>query len=205
VTPMNDDTAVLNVVPAADGDDVENRDDDLAQELAKAAPKQWWNKATIVLAATVLLVGGFVGGLQAQKQWGTSATTTAGNRTGFPGAGTGSGRYGGGAGAYGFPGGGAFPGAGTGTGQGQGQGTGTGTGAAAAGTTGTVKLVDGDTIYLQTADGNVVTVKTDGKTTVSTAKKGKVSDVKAGESVTVQGATGADGTVTATSVTARPN
>ena len=68
-----------------------------------------------------------------------------------------------------------------------------------------VKLVDGDTIYLQTADGNVVTVKTDGKTTVSTAKKGKVSDVKAGESVTAQGATGADGTVTATSVTARPH
>jgi hypothetical protein len=50
----------------------------------------------------------------------------------------------------------------------------------------------------------MVTVKTDGKTTVSTAKKGKVSDVKAGQSVTVQGSTGADGTVTATSVTAQP-
>jgi len=71
-------------------------------------------------------------------------------------------------------------------------------------TIGTVKLVDGDTIYVQTADGNVVTVKTDSKTTVSTAKKGKVSDVKAGQSVTVQGAAGTDGTVTATSVTAQP-
>src|SRR3954447_16645505 len=148
---MNDDTAVLNVAAGAE-DDV-NRDDELAQELAKAAPKKWWNKATIVLAAVVLLVGGFVGGLQAQKQWGTSSTAGAtGNR--FPGAGTGSGRYGGGAGAYGFPGGGNFPGGGTGTGAGQGA-PAAGATTAAAGTTGTVKLVDGDTIYVQTADGNV--------------------------------------------------
>ena len=39
---------------------------------------------------------------------------------------------------------------------------------------------------------------------MSTAKKGKVSDVKAGQSVTVQGATGSDGTVAATAVTALP-
>ena len=196
MTSMNDDTAVINAFPA-DADPDDPRDDSLARELAEAAPKKWWNKATIVLAAAVLALGGFVGGLQAQKQWGTSTTTAgAGNRT-FPGAGTGAGRYGG-AGAYGFPGGGNFPGGGTGTGTGQ------GTTTAAAGTTGTVKLVDGSTIYVQTPDGTVVTVKTDGKTTVSTAKKGKVSDVKAGQSVTVQGATGADGTVTATSVTATP-
>ncbi|WP_433385470.1 hypothetical protein ACQPZX_28635 [Actinoplanes sp. CA-142083] len=193
---MNDDTAVINVVPSADSsDEGDFRDDGLAQELAKAAPKKWWNKATVVLGAVVLLVGGFVGGLQAQKQWGTSSTG-GGNRaaSGFPGAGTG--RYGGGSGAYGFPGG--LPGGGTSTGQ-QGGAT-----TAAAGTTGTVKLVDGTTIYVQTPDGNVVTVKTDGKTKVATAKTGKVADVKAGQSITVQGATGSDGTVTATSVTAQP-
>ncbi|MFI5896741.1 hypothetical protein ACIA5D_42245 [Actinoplanes sp. NPDC051513] len=196
---MNDDTAVINAVPdAGAGAGADFRDDGLAQELAKAAPKKWWNKATIVLGAVVLLVGGFVGGLQAQKQWGT-ASSGSGNRaaSGFPGAG--AGRYGSGAGAYGFPGGGNLPGGGTGQGTGSGQAT-----AAAAGTTGTVKLVDGTTIYVQTPDGNVVTVKTDGKTTVSTAKKGKVADVKAGQSITVQGATGSDGTVTATSVTAQP-
>jgi hypothetical protein len=197
VTPMNDDTAVISTVPA-DPEPEHPRDDDLAKELAKAAPKQWWNKATVVLAAAALLVGGFVGGLQAQKQWGSSGTTANGARAGaFPGA-AGAGRYGGGtgtgAGAYGLPGG--------GTGQPGGTVPQAGATTAATGTTGTVKLVNGTTIYLQTPDGDVVTVKTDGKTSVSTARKGKLSDVKAGQSVTVQGATGTDGTVTATSVTA---
>ena len=192
MTPFNnDETAIISTLPA-DPELADPRDDDLAKELAKAAPKKWWNKATIVLTATVLLVGGFVGGLQAQKQWGTSGTTAAGIPGGgaFPGAGTGAGRYGAG----------GFPGGGTGTGQ---QGLpNAGATTAAAGTTGTVKLVNGSTIYVQTTDGDVVTVKTDGKTSVSTATKGKVSDVKVGQSITVQGATGSDGTVTATSVTA---
>jgi hypothetical protein len=75
--------------------------------------------------------------------------------------------------------------------------------AAPAATTGTVKLVNGTTIYVETATGDVVTVKTDGSTSVATASAAKLADVKAGQSITVQGATGEDGTVTATSVTAR--
>ena len=66
-----------------------------------------------------------------------------------------------------------------------------------------MKLVNGTTIYVQTADGSVVTVKTDGTTKVATSAAGKLSDVKAGQSVTIQGAAGTDGSVTATSVTAR--
>ena len=185
MTPLNDDTAVITAVPAEPDDTAGTRDDGLAAEIAKAAPKRWWNRTTLVLGAIALLLGGFVGGLQAQKQWGTS--TTAGARGFGAGAGAGAGRYPGG-----------FPGAGTGQGR-QPEAAAT----AAAATTGTVKLVDGSTIYVQTADGSVVTVKTDGKTTVSTAAKGKVADVKAGQAVTVQGATSADGTVTATSVTAQ--
>ena len=131
MTPINDDTAVIDAIPADPRDD-DPRDDGLAQELAKAAPKQWWNKATIVLAAVVLLVGGFVGGLQAQKQWGATSTGSSNTGARFPGGGAGSGRYGGGAGAYGFPGGGNFPGAGTGTGTGAGGG---GAGGGAAGPT----------------------------------------------------------------------
>jgi hypothetical protein len=178
---LNDDTAVLftdAVEPAPD----EPRPDGLAGALVKAAPKRWWNKATVVLGAMVLLLGGFLGGLQVEKHWGTTAT--ASNRA--AGFGAGQNRS-----ASGFPG-------GTGTGTGQ-----RGATTAASGTTGTVKLVDGSTIYVQTPDSNVVTVKTNGKTTVSIAKKGKLSDVKAGESVTVTGASGSDGSVTATSVTAR--
>jgi len=201
VTPMNDDTAVLSALPVGPAPEPEDDRDDLAEELAHAAPKRWWNKGTVVLAAIVLLVGGFVGGLQAQKNWGTSATTAgngfnAGRGTGYGGGGTGRA-----AGGYGNLGGGQFPGGAAQGGAAPG-GTGTAT-AAAAGTTGTVKLVDGSTIYVQTADGNVVTIKTDGKTAVSAASKSTLKSVKAGQSITVEGSTATDGTVTATSVTTR--
>jgi hypothetical protein len=182
---LNDDTDVLSTVD-------DQRDDGLAEELARVAPRRWWNKATVVLGAAVLLVGGFAGGLQVQKHWGTAATAS----TAAAGFGAGQNRAGNGAAAGGFPG-----GAGTGTGR---RGT-TTTTAAAAGTTGTVKLVDGSTIYVQTANGDIVTVRTNGNTTVSTVKKGRIADVKAGQSVTVNGSTGSDGIVTATSVTTRQN
>jgi hypothetical protein len=200
VNRMNDETAVLPTVPAPGADPVEPDDadhDGLARELAAAAPKKWWNKGTVGLGVAVLLMGGFLGGVYAQKQWGTSTTAA----TGFGGGtrGTGGG-FPGGLSASGFPGAGNFAG---GTGTGTGTGTGAGTTAAAADTTGTVKLVSGTTIYVQTADGTVVTVNTDGKTSVSTAKKGKITDVKAGDAITVKGATGTDGAVTATSVTSQ--
>ncbi|MEU4222491.1 hypothetical protein AB0F10_45040, partial [Actinoplanes sp. NPDC026623] len=73
--------------------------------------------------------------------------------------------------------------------------------AAANPTTGKVKLVDGTTIYVQTPDGTVVTVRAGGDTKVRTAKRGKLKDVKAGDTVSVQGDAAADGTVTATTVT----
>lgn len=200
MTPINDDTAVLSALPvgpAPDPDPEDDRADDLADALAHAAPKAWWNKGTVVLAAIVLLVGGFVGGLQAQKNWGTAATA-AGNGAGQNRGAGGYGR----AGGYGNAAGGQFPGGGALGGTAQGGTTQGGTTTAAgAGTTGTVKLVDGSTIYVQTADGNVVTIKTDGKTAVSAASKSTVKSIKAGESITVQGATASDGTVTATSVT----
>jgi len=208
VTAMNDDTAILSALPAGqlpEADPADERADGLAEELAHAAPKRWWNRGTVVLAGLVLLAGGFVGGLQAQKHWGTASTPSGFPAGGFGGgAGAGAGRYGGGTGRAGA---GAYGGFGPGTG-GTGQGAGTGpaaatTAPAAAGTTGTVKLVDGSTIYVQTSDGNVVTVNTNGKTTVAAASKAALSSIKAGQTVTVQGATGADGSVTATSVTAQ--
>jgi hypothetical protein len=185
----SDDTAVLPAGPAADEDgDVR---DDLASALAKAAPKHWWNRGTLVLGAVALLLAGFLGGLQVQKHWGTAATASS-NRAGFAGANRNA--------TGGYQG---FPGAGR-----EGGGLGNGTGgapsasAAAAATTGTVKLVDGSTIYVQTPDGTVVTVKTTGTTTVQSAAKSSLKNLKAGQAVTVQGPAGTDGTVTATSVTA---
>ncbi|MEU4694681.1 hypothetical protein [Actinoplanes sp. NPDC023714] len=173
---MNDETAVIPAVP----DD----HDDLSQELAAAAPKRWWNRGTIGLGVAALLMGGFLGGIQAQKQWGATETASA-----FPGGGRGGG-FPSGLSASGMPGG--FGGQNAQQNAQQ---------AAGGGTTGKVKLVNGKTIYIETEDGSTVTVKTDGGTTVATAEKGKLSDVKAGDSVTVEGETADDGSVTATSVT----
>ncbi|MBB2943546.1 hypothetical protein FB565_003275 [Actinoplanes lutulentus] len=179
---MNDETAVIPALPSLEEPDDH---DDLSKELAAVAPKRWWNKGTIGLGVVALLMGGFLGGVQAQQQWGTTSAAASG----FPGGGTG-GRTGG------FPGGLSASGAPGGFGQ---------NAQPAAtedqGTTGKVKLVNGTTIYIETEDGSTVTVKTGDDTAVATAKKGKLSDVKAGDSVTVEGATAEDGSVTATSVT----
>jgi len=43
---------------------------DLPGALAAAAPRRWWNRATPVLLAGFLLAGGFLGGVQAEQNWG---------------------------------------------------------------------------------------------------------------------------------------
>ncbi|WP_305784742.1 DUF5666 domain-containing protein [Symbioplanes lichenis] len=184
MSTKNDDTAVLSPVPV-------EAPDGLAAEIAKAAPRRWWNRATIGLGAGVLLLGGFVGGLQVQKHYGTSSTTSA-----FPGGG-GANR---GGGTGGFPGGG-YGGQNSGGGAAPGAAAPGASAAAAGPTTGKVKLVDGTTIYVETTGGDVVTVRTSGDTAVKKATTGKLKDVKAGDTVSVQGSADADGTVTATSVT----
>lgn len=79
---------------------------------------------------------------------------------------------------------------------------GTGTaGAAAGGTTfGTVKLVDGDTVYLTTASGSVVKVTLSKSTTVQVSKTSATGGLKTGATVVVRGTADASGTVTATSI-----
>ncbi|GAA4631184.1 hypothetical protein GCM10023196_059580 [Actinoallomurus vinaceus] len=190
-------------------------DGDLAEELAAAEPRQARRipSATVLLAAGVLLVAGFVGGVQADKHWGTKQSPTgfaqfargAGQGTGgYPGFGGGTGQRGafgqggfgqGGTGQGGQQNGAAAPGAAPGAG-----GPGSGAAAGGAGTTGTVKLVDGDVIYVQTANG-IVRVKTTGSTKVSVTKSAKLTDLKSGAPIVVQGTPGQDGSVTATAVT----
>ena len=166
--------------------------DDLAERLDAVAPRRWANRTTAALAGLVLLVAGFVGGAQVQKQWGTPAAAAGGratnpfaNATANPFAGGnfgGAGRGGTGTG-------------GTGTG-----GTGT-TGGGRGGTTGTVKLVDGTTIYLTTADGQTLIIKTTPSTTVSVNQAGSLRDLTPGATVTIQGQTASDGSMNATSIT----
>jgi Domain of unknown function (DUF5666) len=65
-------------------------------------------------------------------------------------------------------------------------------------TIGTVKFVDGTTVYITTASGDTVVVKTDSNTTVT--QPGTVKDLAVGATVTVTGQTGSDGSVTATRI-----
>ncbi|GAA4485553.1 hypothetical protein GCM10023191_010390 [Actinoallomurus oryzae] len=167
---------------------------DLAEELkADDRPIRRPPSATVLLVAGVLLVGGFVGGVQADRHWGAKKSSSdpaallgqlrrsAGGQAG--GFGGGPGGFGGQNGQNGRQGGAPTAGGGT----------------AGGGTSGTVKLVDGDTIYVQTPNG-IVRVKTTGSTKVTIAKKSTAKALKAGSKVVVQGTAGQDGTVTATSV-----
>src|SRR5215467_15583726 len=69
---------------------------------------------------------------------------------------------------------------------------------------GTVKMVDGTTVYVTTASGEVVIVKTTNTTTVNAETAGAVKDLKVGDSVTITGTTATDGSMTATQIVQNP-
>ncbi|MEO3801334.1 hypothetical protein [Nonomuraea sp. B1E8] len=149
--------------------------DDLREELA-ARPGRGASKLTLALAAGVVLVAGVLIGIQAGRLSGQAgAQTTAQQRP-----------LGGGAGQPGYaaqrPDGGRRSGGG-------GQ------------TTGTVEKVEGGKVYVKTADGSTVAVSTDDQTAVLISKAGKLSDLESGSAVVVRGRAGADGSVTAASIT----
>ena len=169
--------------------------DDLSKELAHAAPKTWFNRTTVIIGGLALIVGGFLGGIQVEKHYGSSSSNNAAARdreryaASSPEAEPGpalvakAARAGSPASVVAVP-----PAARS---------------SAAAAQTGTVKLVDGTTIYVTLSDGTVLTVKTSGSTKVTTASTTKLSALKVGETVTIAGGTpDSTGNMTATSVTA---
>ncbi|GLX10473.1 hypothetical protein [Microbispora sp. NBRC 16548] len=178
-------------------------DDDLQEVLAARPARAGGSKLTLALAGGVLLVAGLLLGIQVQKLLGGSAPGRFPSRAAGAGAYAGQAPGGGGPGggyARGAGGGGGFAGAGGGAARGGGAGAGAGAGPGGM-TFGTVKLVDGDKIYVQTVNGGVVTVTTSGDTKVQVTRSGKVSDLKPGSFVTVAGTADAQGQVAATSVT----
>jgi hypothetical protein len=76
-------------------------------------------------------------------------------------------------------------------------------GAAGAGgaTVGTVKLVDGNVIYVTSVNGDVIKIRTSAGSTVTKSSTATVGDIRPGDSVLVQGEAGSDGTIAATRVT----
>jgi Domain of unknown function (DUF5666) len=161
---------------------------DLEAELAKAPRGRRLPGLTTYLAAGVLLAVGFAIGAEADRNLGRHSSAQGG----APAAGAMGGGMPGG-----MPGGGRMPGGGMGGGRSP---MGGGAMGPSGGTTGTVQKIDGNTIYVKSADGSTVQVKVTGDTKVGIVRGGSVKDLKSGASVTVQGDTGQDGTVTATSV-----
>jgi hypothetical protein len=162
----------------------------LAGDDAGDADEEWVSKRThgirlgvpaAALLAVVLVAAGFWGGAALQKNHnGTSTPTSlAGVAARI--------RSAAGAGATGA----------TGTG------SRFGGFASTAATAGTISVVDGDTLYVDdTSTGSVVKVTLTKSTTVTRNADAAAIDLRPGDTVTVQGATGNSGAVTATSVSA---
>lgn len=148
--------------------------DDLTTELKQT--KRSVSKLTVGLGAAVLLVAAFFGGVATHAAVADSPQPAAqpGNR----------------------PFGGQFGG--------QGQGGQGGQAGGARGTIGTIDRIEGSDVYVKTLDGRTVKVSTSDTTTVRVSQDGALSDLKAGETVAVQGSTGSDGTVTAQTITQQP-
>lgn len=152
---------------------------DVAAELA-APPRRTLPWLSLVLAGGVIAAASFGGGVWYQKADQPTQTVRASGRQGFSQSGQGGqggqGGFGGGRRAGGGQGGGGL-------------------------TRGTVKNVDGGTVYLTDANGNTVKVTTTDSTKVTLNTQGKVADLQPGQSVVVVGTPDSSGGYTATQLT----
>jgi hypothetical protein len=143
------------------------------------------------LVAVLLVAAGFWGGAVVEKNHGTSggggsnsglaalASRFRAGRGGTTGASGASGATGA-SGASGFPG---FGGSGSAT-------------------AGTISVVDGNTLYVLTAAGSLVQVDLSSSTTITRNATAQADGLRPGDTVVIQGSTGSNGKVAATSVTA---
>jgi hypothetical protein len=66
--------------------------------------------------------------------------------------------------------------------------------------TGTIKLVDGNNVYITDAEGNITKIVTTADTKITVSKDGTLADLGPSKTITVQGSQNADGTYSATSI-----
>jgi hypothetical protein len=163
-------------------------DDDDAELTAVLTrrPRAKLPSLTLILAAIVVASAGFLGGALTGKHYGSSgssnlaafrglaAARASASSSASPGTGTGS--------RSGFPG-----GAGGALGGGN-------------ATIGTIKLIDGGTVYVQTTAGDIVQVATSAGTKVTVSSTVPVKDLQPGETVIVQGSKNSSGAIAATSI-----
>ncbi len=137
---------------------------------APAARGRRWVRVTLGLAGAVLLVAGFLAGIEVEKHTGSPAAVAA-----TASGGAAAGRTGAVAGGFaGAPGGGGL-------------------------VAGTVKVIDGSTLYVTEPSGNTVAVTTTGAR-ISITSTGALSAVRPGQTVVVRGTTAKNGSVAASSV-----
>ncbi len=159
---------------------------------------------TLVLVAIAVASAGFIGGIVVGKHYGSSSSPASAFSRFAAGAGASAGGTGAGS-ATGFGGrtgglGGLGGAGGTGrTGGGLGGSTGGGFAAGNA-TIGTIKLIDGHTVYVQTSAGDIVEVSTSAGTKVTASSTVPVKDLQPGTTVIVEGTKNSSGGVTATSI-----
>jgi hypothetical protein len=193
--PPDEHTAIdLDEVDEFDeADDV----DEVDADLLPAGSRGPMTRMTALLGVAVVAAAAFGAGVAVQKHHDAALTSAT---TGAQAAGFGGGGFRGQGGQGGGFGGGRQNG-------GQGGGAGAGAVGAGAATTpvvvGQVVSVRGNTLVVRNFGGRTITVTIPEGTTVTRSTTVGLKDLKAGTSVAVQGSTGADGTVTATSVTAR--
>jgi hypothetical protein len=164
-------------------------DDDDAELTAVLTrrPRAKLPSLTLVLAAVVVASAGFLGGALVGKHYGSSGSGNlaaefsrlAGARASTS-ASAGSGTGSAGSGLAGRGGGGLFGGGNA--------------------TVGSIKLIDGNTVYVQTTSGDIVQVTTSAGTKVTVSSTVPVKDLRPGETVIVEGSKNSSGAIAATSI-----
>ena len=143
---------------------------------------------TVILVVVVVASAGFIGGIVVGKHYGSSGSGSLTSRFG----------------AYAAAGANASASSGTGSRTGlSGAGGGFGGAGGFAGgnaTVGTIKLIDGSTVYVQTSAGDIVQVSTSAGTKVTASSTVPVKDLQPGEAVIVEGSKNSSGGVSATSI-----
>ena len=175
---------LLDVLSSPLADD----DDDLTAVLTRR-PRAKLPSITLILVAIVVASAGFLGGALVGKHYGSSSSSNlAAAFRGLAARASSSASAGSGAG-------------GTGTGAG-GSGTGGRSGLFGGGnaTIGTIKLIDGGTVYVQTTAGDIVQVATSAGTKVTVSSTVPVKDLQPGETVIVMGSKNSSGAIAATSI-----
>lgn len=176
--PLDGDDDLGELSNPLDGDDdldvLSNplgNDDDLAAVLTRR-PRAKLPSLTLVLAALVMASAGFLGGIVVGKHYGSSGSSSAASAFRRFAAGASATAGGGGGGGF----------------------------AAGNATIGTIKLIDGSTVYVQTSGGNIVQVATSAGTKVTASSTVRVKDLQPGETVIVEGSKNSTGGVTAASI-----